>query len=39
MYVSILGFKNKEELDKYREENFDDIMNLLSSAKNIEDPI
>lgn len=36
-YVSVLGFKNQEELDEFRKNNFDNMMNILSNAKSIMD--
>lgn len=38
-YVSVLGFKNQEELDEFRKNNFDNMMNILSNAKSITDSI
>lgn len=36
-YVSILAFRNQDELVEFKKDNFDDMMNILSSAKSVTD--
>lgn len=36
-YVSILAFRNQDELVEFKKNNFDDMMNILSSAKSVTD--
>lgn len=38
-YVSILAFRNSAELEEFRQNNFDNMMNILSNAKSVTDLI
>lgn len=38
-YVSILAFRNLAELEEFRQNNFDKMMNILSNAKSVTDLI
>lgn len=38
-YVSILAFRNLAELEEFRQNNFDNMMNILSNAKSVTDLI
>ena len=36
-YVSVLGFRSQDELDEFRKNHSDDLMNILSNAKSVTD--